>query len=144
MNDDFEKRLQRVAPREIPSAWREEILTTAQQAQAIRPPAPGARPGFLATLIHQLSTLIRPQRAAWSSLAAVWLVILALNIATRDSDSAATQTASLPTPETLQALKTQKSLLAELIDRPAVHVADRSKTIPPGPRSQCREDWATA
>lgn len=144
MNNDFEKRLQRITPCEIPSAWRKEVLTAAQEAQSVRHKPIAARPSLLSTLIHQLSTLTRPQRAAWAAITGVWFVILALNLAARDHATAASTTASLPARETLQALKQQRRLLAELVERPTPPAAERPKATPVGPRSQRREETVTA
>ena len=146
MNDDFEKRLQQVAPREIPFAWREEILTTAQQAHSAGHTANATRSGFLATLIHQLSTLARPQRAAWGSLAAVWLVILALNLAARDNSATAqTQNFTPPSPQALAAWRQQRRELAGLTDpTPARPIVTTPKQSLPQPRSNRRDEWNAA
>ncbi len=144
MNDDFEKRLQRVAPREIPSAWREEILTTAQQAESASHPASAARPGFLSTLIYQLSTSLRPHRAAWGSLAAVWLAILVLNLAARDNSATAqTQNFTPPSPQALAAWRQQRRELAGLTDpTPARPIVTTPKQSLPQPRSNRRDEWS--
>lgn len=146
MNDDFEKRLQQLPPREIPSAWREEILAAARSASASCHAPRTTHHGLLSTLISQLSTLLRPQRAAWASLATVWVVILALNLATRDDSPGvqASRAAAVVSPETLQVLQQQRLLLAELVGRPEIHPMTRPKSPPPGPRSQRREESATA
>ncbi len=144
--DDFEKRLQRQPQREIPAAWREEILTTAQSNFA-SPHAPRVtHHGFaLSTIIHQLSTLLRPRRAAWAGLGAAWAIIITLHLATVESPKTTlTTAASAPaTPETLQVLKQQRLLYAELVGRPETQPMDRLKTSVPGPRSQRREDTAS-
>ena len=146
MNDDFEKRLQQVAPREIPGAWRNEILTTAQQAEVSRHPAPAPRHGLLSTLIQQLATLTRPQRAAWGSLAAVWLVILALNLAARDNSSTAQARAlAAPSPQALAAWRQQRRELAGLTDpTPARPIVTPPKQSLPQPRSNRRDECLAA
>ena len=150
MNDDFEKRLRRVATREIPSAWRTEILTAARARSSRREeaqtPAPASSPGLFAEFIHRLALLTRPQRVAWAGLAAAWVVIVTLNLATRETAKPTSMTgASAPTtPETLQALKQQRLLYAELVGRPEQRPPQRLKTNRPGPRSQRREESATA
>jgi len=138
--DDFEKRLQRLPQREIPGAWRTEVLAKAPESAAPFQSAHRPRPSLL-QLIQTL--LSRPQRIAWAGLAGAWLMILAMNFAAQDNSPATVQSASLPTPEKLQALKQQKRLLAELVDRPAALVTDRRKNIPTGPHSQRREEITT-
>lgn len=144
MNDDFEKRLQQVAPREIPSAWRKEILTAAQEAKASPFTSRSPQPGFLLNLVRQLSTRALPQRIAWAAIASVWLLILSLNFAARDHSAPPSTTAALPTRETLQALKQQRRLLAELVERATPRAADRPPATPVSPRSQRRETTITA
>ena len=68
--DDFESQLQRQTLKPLPAAWRAEILQAAQQA--------AARPSHPAT---GWSAWIWPCPQAWAGLAAVWLVILTLNLA---------------------------------------------------------------
>ena len=141
--DDFEERLQRQAPREIPASWREGILRTARNS------TPSANPphhGLFATVRHFLSNLRPPQRAAWGSLAAIWIVILALNISARDDSprSQSSRSAASVSPDTLEALKEQQLLLAELVGRPEPRKVDHRKPAAPGPRSQRREDSVNA
>ncbi len=147
---DFEQRLKRVAPRKIPSAWRAGILTTARARSSRREEAqtsaPAARPSFLSTLIHQLSTSLHPHRAAWGSLAAVWLVILALNLTDRDQ-SARAQTASItpPSPQALAAWRQQRRELAGLTDpTPARPIVTPTKQTLPQPRSNRRDECLAA
>jgi hypothetical protein len=149
MNDDFEKRLQQVTPREIPSAWREEILAADRAHSSRRREAqtsvPASRPGLIADFIYRLSRLSRPHRAAWAALATSWVIILALHVATKASQSpTVAQGKPQPlTPETLQVLKQQRLLYAELAA--PVTPAPPHPVTPalPGPRSQRREDTFT-
>lgn len=146
MNDDFEKRIRRVAPREVPSAWREEILAAARSAEISRP-APCATPrGWLSSLMDWLAIVMLPRPVAWAGVAAAWIVIIALNIAAQDDSAPAgiSYAAAVVSPETLQALQQQRLLLAELVDRAKSHPMNRPKSRPTGPRSQRREVSATA
>lgn len=141
--DDFEKRLQRQPQREIPGAWREEVLAKAWESAGSAQTAHTPHPGFF----HFLQALFsRPQRIGWAGLTAAWIVIVTLHLATGETSQTAsiTTSAAPTTPETLQALKQQRLLLAELVDRHDRHEADRLKAIAPGPRSQRREESATA
>lgn len=145
--DDFEKRLQQQAQRKIPAAWREEILTAAQSAATSTHVTRTTHHGLRA-FIHQLSTLLRPQCAAWVGLCAAWAVILSLNIATHDRDSSAQKTSSTSlsadtSSDTSEYLKQQRLLMAELIGDPKVTRLVRPKPSQPGHRSQRREEVDT-
>lgn len=141
MNNDFEQRLQRQPERKIPGGWRAEVLARAQAAATSVQTPPPARPSWLQLFQALLS---RPQRVAWAGLVGVWLMILAMNVAARDNTHTLGPGASLPTPETWQALKQQKRLLAELVDHPAADGTGRAKAIPAGPHSRRREETLTA
>ena len=77
-------------------------------------------------------------RAAWAGLAAVWLVILGLNFAARETAApalAAPRAEAPRSPETLQALREQKRLFAELVGP----LQERDASLPrfvPRPRSE--------
>jgi hypothetical protein len=139
--DDFEKRLQQIAPREIPSAWREEVLTAAEEAQCVRHPSTAARSGFLATLVQQLATLTRPGRAAWAGLGGAWLVIFMFNLSERDQ-SALTQARdnAPPSPEVLAAWHAQRRELAALADPHPPREIESPKNRLPQPRSNRRAE----
>jgi hypothetical protein len=126
--DDFEKRLQRQSMRPVPREWRGEILDSARRAGA-----------------HQLSPinpqptswwreLLWPCPQAWAGLAAAWLLILALNAATREPVQVATAQSTPPAREVLMALKERRRLLAELAG-PTVQ-AEPQKPLAPRPRSE--------
>ena len=140
--DDFEERLQRQAPREIPTSWREGILSASRNSTSSANFQQPAHHGLLATIRHFLSTLRPPQRAAWGSLAAIWIVILVLNISAQDDSprSQSSRSDASVSPDTLQALKEQQLLLAELVGRPEPRKVEHRKPAAPGPRSQRRED----
>jgi hypothetical protein len=139
--DDFEQRLQRVPQYEPPSAWRGEILATAKKSAAsVHAPRPTPH-GFLASLIQSLTTLARPQRLAWGSLAAIWMIITAMNLSSRDHSQASTAQHPLPPADVMQALREQKLLfLAELAGQPAPRETIRPQPVPIGPRSQRRDE----
>ncbi len=148
MNNDeqFENRLRRQPVKPIPAEWREEILDAARLVTT-SVPAPRPQPeGLLATLRHYLSPLLVPQRAAWASLATVWVVIIALNVAAHDDSpkAQASRAAAVVSPESRQVLQQQRLLLAELVGRPEIHPMNRPKSPAPGPRSQRWMESATA
>ena len=88
--------------------------------------------------------LIWPCHRTWAGLAAVWLVLLTLQLASRDSAEVAARKTPPPSPEVLMVLRQQQLLLAELVERPAPRAADRPKTAPARPRSQRQEEMGIA
>ena len=136
--DELEQKLQRQPLRQIPAAWRDEILSAAQSASAFRHPSRVTR--------HSAwwRELFWPAPQAWAALAAAWLVILAADFATRDATPMlAARHAVPPSPEIRELLKQQYQLLAELVGPAEKPEADRPKATPP-PRSQRREGFLTA
>src|SRR5437016_1427301 len=124
--DDFEKRLQRQSMRPIPREWRREILDAARrtgdpQLSTLRSKA-AAEDG--ATSKPQTTSwrreLLWPCPQAWAGLAAAWMVILFLNMASREPVQAAKTSKAAPAPELLIALKEHRRLLADLIGTPTV------------------------
>lgn len=142
MNDEteqFERRLSRQPHREIPAAWREEILTAAKPTY--RPSPITSHPTWLSTLIHQLSTLLRPQRAAWCGLAAAWVVILALNFSVRDNSTSVQARNIKPlSPEAIVAWREQRRELAGLTETSQPREVEAPKNRPPQPRSNRRDE----
>ncbi len=141
--EQFEQRLRHQQPREVPAGWRNEILSAARAA-AGRPLARNARPSLLSTLIHQLSTLFSPHPKAWAGLAAVWVVILTLQLTSRDHTEVAARQTVPPSPEMLIVLRQQRLLLAELVGRPAPREAEQPKTVPSRPRSDRYRESSSA
>ena len=136
MNDDFEKRLQQLAPRAIPSAWRSEILAAGSVAQAS-----GSAGGFVARIKAYLAALSSPQRAAWGSLAATWLIIAFMNLIPQENTAVINPTSSLPSSQQLQAVRREKMiLLAELAGANRAREMDRPKPLPSKPHSQRHDD----
>lgn len=77
-------------------------------------------------------------RVAWAGLAAVWLVILGLNFAARETVApvpSALRAETKRSPETLQALREQKRLFAELVGPLKEMDADLPRFVP-RPRSE--------
>ena len=141
--DDFEKRLQRRPLRQIPGEWGAEILSAARQAclaehaprttHHVRPSRP-----LLSTIHHQLSTLLWPHPTAWAALAGVWVVILGINLTTRDASPALAKHSSPVSPQVFMAFQEQERLLSELIGPRETPVAERPKPAQPRPRSELR------
>jgi hypothetical protein len=78
---------------------------------------------------------------AWGGLAAAWLVIIALNFAARDSASRqpVAFTQNRPPVETLQAVREQKRLLAELTGLGEKPESETRRFVP-RPRSEQRHE----
>jgi hypothetical protein len=141
--DDFEKRLQAQPLRQVPDEWRAQPLSTAQQAGPPQKAAPFAHrgaPSLLSTLRYQLSALLWPRPVAWAGLAAVWLVILGLNVSTREASPRVARHASPLSPQVLVAFQEQARVLAELIGPRERPVAE-PKTLLPRPRSERRREF---
>ena len=136
-DDQFEKRLQRQPLREIPPAWREEILAV---AEASRLSAPARESTFAALLRLRLRELFWPAPQAWAALAAVWLVILGAHFATREpSLGEFTRRTTPPSRQMRELLRQQEQLFAELVGPMEEPDADRPK-----PRSEYRREFLNA
>ena len=138
--DPFEARLQRLAQRPLPEAWREQILGAARVASVSSPAPSRSGASWLSTLNSQLSTLLWPHPKAWAGLAAAWLVILGLNLATREpAPEQLARQATPPPPQLRQLLQEQNQLLSELLGPPEASPADRPKPAWAQPHSQLYE-----
>lgn len=113
MSDDpFEKRLQREPLRQIPPAWRGEILSAARRAASPKSSIPDPRsvPGWRSWLW--------PNPLAWSGVAAAWLLIFALNFLAAESSPVSVAT-SRPSDDWLgvrMAMEMQRCLEAEFLE----------------------------
>ena len=133
--DNFEQKLQGQALRQIPPDWREEILTAAESAAVSRHLPPVTRSSWLSTLNHQLSTILWPNPKAWAGLAAVWILILAVNVSIHDKSPVVAEKSAPPSLEVVAELKQQQRLLAELIGAQEPQNARPQKFFPQ-PRSE--------
>ena len=133
--DDFEQKLQRQPLKGIPAEWRGEILaaTTGRESRVESREQEGRWPS---TLVSRLSSLLWPHPAAWAGLAAIWILILAVNFSMRDPSPVRAEKSSPPSPEVIVELRQQQRLLAELIGPRDASDADRSKSFVQQPRSE--------
>jgi hypothetical protein len=140
--DNFEQKLQRQPLRQMPGKWRKEILAAVaadvNRRQEVSREFTFAATGraFLSTLNAQLSTMLWPHPRAWAGLAAVWVLISAVNFSMRDQSPVRAEKSSPPSPEVIVELRQQQRLLAELIGPRDTSDADRSKSFVPQPRSE--------
>jgi len=136
--DDFEQRIQRQPLRQVPGQWREKILCAARQA-AIPQHAPrSAAPSLLVTVRQQLSAFLWPHPAAWAGLAAVWLVILGLNVATRAGTPDIVRRTTPTSSQVFMAFDERARLLSEVIGQRPTSVTEQPKPVLPQPRSERR------
>lgn len=144
MNSEFEKRLQRQPLRPIPGEWRTEILHATRNAAAPGRKSSAAPQSLFAILNEKISALLWPHPKAWAGLAAVWLVILAMNIYTSDHTPKMVKNEARPSPELILALREQRRELARLIEPTASSDTDQPKSFHPSPRSERRDEMLAA
>ena len=136
--DHFERQLQRVPQRPVPAAWRAEILSAARKERLACDSSGAAHASVLGTLNSLLSKVLWPNPKAWAGLAAVWLVILGINLTTRDGSQAVAKQASPLSPQMFMAFQEQERMLSELIGPREAPVVERPKPTQPRPRSELR------
>ena len=141
--DEFEQKLSRQPLKEIPPAWRGEILAAAREAQPAHHAPRITHQSFLSTLNSQLSTIFWPHPKAWAGLAAVWVFIFAVNFSTRDSSLGVAEKSVPPSPEVIVELKKQQRMFAELVGSYETVDADRPRIFAPRPRSERAEILVT-
>jgi hypothetical protein len=142
-DNHFEERLQGIAPRPIPSSWRQEILRHARNASHV-PIAPTPTPS-VTTLRTFFTQLLWPHPKAWGALAAAWMLILGLNFASREpAPSVLASEPEAVSPQLRQLLHQQQQLFAELVGIEPPPPAVRPKSLPGQPRSQRREQFGYA
>ncbi len=151
MDSEFEQRLRRQPLKPLPGEWRADILAAvaaevnrrqevSRECDVSREFTFAATPhSWLSTLNHLLSTLLWPHPKAWAGLAAVWLVILALNFSMRDTGPVVAKKFTPPSPAVMAELRQQQRLLTELIGSAEMGVADRQRVLFPKPRSERAE-----
>ena len=87
-------------------------------------------------LVAQLRAGWERSRWAWTGLAAVWVVILALDFTAREPDAPLVARQDVPSPSEMRlALKQKQLLMAELAVTSEPTPADKPKPAPPSPRS---------
>ena len=143
MNEEvepFENRLKRLPQRQVPGEWRKEILSAASKPQAVLRLAVSSN-SFLSNLNRRLTAIFWPHPVAWGALAAIWILISAVNFSIRDEAPVLAEKNPTPSPEMLTELKAQQRLSVELIGENASASGDanRQKKFVPKPRGERRE-----
>jgi hypothetical protein len=77
----------------------------------------------------------------WTALAAAWVMILALNLTSREPGVALAAGVKVPSPEEIRlVLKQRQTLMSELALGPEAEPAEKPKPAPPGPQSARRSE----
>ncbi len=93
-------------------------------------------------LLECWQQLIWPSRHIWAGLAAVWILILAVNVSMQDR-SQATMAKTAPSPEMIMTWRQQERLLAELVGPDEMRTAMPPKPFSPRPSSERRFETLT-
>ncbi len=135
--DEFERRLQSHPQRQIPASWRAGILRVAKAAvpqQAM----PAHRAAGTSHVISWLRGWLWPAPQAWAGLTAVWLVVLAVDLSSREPSAEASASRAIPpSAQSQEMLREQRELLAELVGPPGP--TEATKPPIPRPRSERQE-----
>ena len=114
--------------------------TLPQRIAACGAANPKPRTNLLATLWQELFVCVRP---VWAGLAAIWVVIIWLNLP--EAEAPPRQTAAFPplaSPDSLIALREQRQFFSQLLELSPVSVNERAWHS--GPRGAIDAPWATA
>jgi hypothetical protein len=133
-HDDFEQKLRRQPLRQVPAEWREEILAVAGRESRVEGRTQQWRRS--SSLVSRLSSFLWPHPVAWAGLAAVWILIFAVDFSIGDKAPVVAEKSLPPSPQVMVELRQQQRLLAELIGPRETRDADRSKSLSPRPRSE--------
>ncbi len=87
--------------------------------------------------------LILPSRRIWAGLAAVWVLMIAVNVSLRDR-SPGMAMKSAPGPAMILSFQQQERMLSELIGPNETPVAKPAAPLEPRPRSEWRIEILTA
>ncbi|MEN9575333.1 MAG: hypothetical protein RL514_3188 [Verrucomicrobiota bacterium] len=143
--DSFEQRLSRQPLRPVPAEWRDAVLARAGDLQSRSLFAAMASDGEYKSPAHASlwERLFGPNPLAWAGLAAVWVLLFAVN---RSGSESATSSASRASQQSETAVaeivRERRREMAELLnlDEPRATLPARD-ALPPK-RSQRREDFA--
>jgi anti-sigma factor RsiW len=112
--------------------------TRSHPESLLRLSPPGGWRVILTALVEQLG--FGRSRGAWAALAAVWIVILALNFTADENVAGPIVRKDAPTASAIRfALKQRQLLMAEFPAASELAPADKPKTTRPSPRSDRRQ-----
>jgi hypothetical protein len=118
-------------------AIRREVLGAEFVREGRRAAVPKFRVADMATLPLLIwRELFWPCRRIWTGLAAIWILIFAVNLSQRDKSEMMASKTPLPSPDMILAFWQQEKLLAELIGQNEMRVAEPPKTFSPRPSSE--------
>lgn len=132
--DQLERRLRRQPLRQVPPEWRAEILAAAREAQPSHHEPRITHHSWLSTLNAQLTAFFWPNPKAWAGLAALWVAIIAFNLATHEEPSVAGKKTRVSS-QVLAEVREQKIFFAELVGGNEARDAEPPKLHLPRPRS---------
>jgi anti-sigma factor RsiW len=117
------------------------VESSAARPQVLRPRSqPTTRQNVLWAFGEQLRAGWHRSRLAWSGLAAVWVVIVALNFSAREAEGPRLAEKQLPrSSEVRFAVEQKRLLMADLAALTEPVPADKAKTVPTSPRSDRRK-----
>jgi hypothetical protein len=144
--EEFEKQLKQQPLRRAPEPWRAEILAAAKSAAAPDKPS-GDSVSIWESVAGWFSAVagLRPKTLA--ALAAAWMVIVALHLATRDEAGAGAQTLaknSTAAQEVIAEVREQRLFYAQLMGESSAREAEPPKKFLNRPRSERRGPAVTA
>lgn len=143
--DPFEERLREQEFRSLPTGWRATILAAADRTRALPGVAPVRSASWGSMLVTRFTAFFWPHPTAWAALAALWLLILGLNFATRErSGPMLARPVVPPSPQMQELLKQQEQMMAELLGPLERTESTPHPILAPRSRSQRREDFSYA
>jgi len=156
--DPFEQRLTRQPLRPVPAEWRAEILARAGDFQSpsvasataadggCKPPARASQLStFNAQPLSLWERLFGPNPLAWAGLAAVWVVLFAVNRGGGEATSPVATAGRANEPkqaDVAEIVRERRREMAELLNLDEPKVALPARPEDPPKRSQRRENFA--
>jgi hypothetical protein len=132
--EPFEQHLRRRQPREIPPAWRNQILSTAEAASVSEDVPISKTSGE--SLWRKLRAWLWPHPIAWAALGACWMIILGVNLSLSEPSPKIAKRSAAISSDTLAELKREQILFAEVAGINDTPDMDRTKKNATQPRTE--------